>query len=95
MQQRFSSFVTIARRFRRLLQVALALAVFLLMALHIQRNWEELSGYGWKFNRPLLVLSFVLLCGYQFLAATMWHLAMVRLGERLKLVQSVKIWFLQ
>lgn len=80
-------------RIKKILSGVVVVAIFSFLGRNIYRNWEEVSGYEWRFNYVSLGLSFFFLVCTLFLTAVTWRLILSKLGGQLKLGQALKVWF--
>ncbi|HEX8983184.1 MAG TPA: lysylphosphatidylglycerol synthase domain-containing protein [Ktedonobacterales bacterium] len=82
----------LARRHKRLIQVAamLLIAVFVVAALY--KSWNTLRDYHWQVQWGLLILGFLFLVGQELMFALIWRTILRRLGSDLDILASERIY---
>lgn len=77
----------------RFVQAVIILAIFYFLGRSVIANWGQVRNFDWKFNYPLLILSFVLQTAALFWLVKIWQRMLAHTGSRVSYLTLFKVWF--
>ncbi len=80
------------RLLKRLIGLVVVAVILALLGLDIAQSWNTLANYHWQVSVPLVALAFVMLCAQTLSYPLIWRSILRRLGQRLSLPKSVRIY---
>jgi hypothetical protein len=84
--------IRLAKRYKRVLQVAALALIVALLVSSVARSWRQLAGYSWHVQWGLLLAAFALLVAQELSFALIWRAILRRLGSRLDVVAAERIY---
>jgi uncharacterized membrane protein YbhN (UPF0104 family) len=84
--------LALAKRYKRVLQVAVLALILVLLVLSVTRSWSQLAHYSWRVQWGLLVAAFALFAAQELSFALIWRAILRRLGGRLDIVAAERIY---
>ncbi len=78
----------------RIIQIIIIGAIFFFLFRSLYKNWALVKTYTWHFNYVFIAASSLALMAIFFFLAFLWHWMLNRLGGRLSLRKSLRIWFI-
>ncbi len=83
-----------SRQLRRIAGYVVVAVILGFMAQTLYANWQNLRGYEWRFDYPLLALAVLSALGTLSLYAWQWGLVVRRLGAPVSYPEAFRIYFL-
>ncbi|KPL00443.1 MAG: hypothetical protein AMJ91_04810 [candidate division Zixibacteria bacterium SM23_73_3] len=74
-------------------QVIVILLIFYFLVKGVIANWDQVKGFDWKFDYPLLILSFVLQMAALFWLVQIWRWILRHTGSTVSYSGLFKVWF--
>lgn len=87
-----NSKISLKKKLIAALKVTIVVIILFFFVQNIYKNWSEVKGFQWQFNYILLISSMIILIAYLFFSAFLWGEILKKLGERLKLLDTLRIW---
>lgn len=74
-------------------QVIIILLIFYFLIKSLVANWTQVKDFDWRFNYPLLILSFMLQIAALFWLVQIWRWILRHTGSSVSYFKLFKVWF--
>jgi hypothetical protein len=75
-------------------KVALTAVILYFVFHQISKHWREIEDYPWQLDWVMLLLSLIVGLATFLVLATMWRVLVCRMGHKISLTKSYKIFYL-